>query len=83
MPETRTIALPVYRTPTGEPTCAWDFKTGEVCELLRIIGLREVCALSVDPPERARLRRRTSSTGEKEGGGLIPGPDCLLWREKT
>ena len=71
MSETRTITLPVYRTPDGEPTCARNFSIGEVCELLRVgvVEGTQMCAVA------------THVVRYLDGFGyLIPAKDCPLWR---
>jgi len=82
--ETRTITLPVYRSPDVEPTCARDFKTGEGCQLLRVGGIYgkyEFCALAVGSTKYSALSRRAAPDGTPGTGYLIPSPDCPLWRE--
>lgn len=76
--ETRFIAVPAYRDPDGNPTCAADFQAAKICPFLRTFrfGTAHACALSVDL--RAGLR-----TSKDHGEGFLQ-PDlscCPVWRQ--
>lgn len=73
-PETRTISLPVYRTPDGEQTCAIGTTNDTQCKFLgvRKFGQKSVCMLG----ENVDLFRR----GADGLGYLIPHAGCLLWK---
>ena len=84
MPETRTLEIPVYRTPDGKPTCSRDVVTGEMCRFafVRGFGCIDFCG-AVPRSERDDdvLRRVPRDTGY-----LVPHKDCPLWadpREST
>lgn len=79
------VYLPVnrYFDACGNPTCAANFETGEVCRFLAAsrfgaFGTREACVLRVD----GLILRRTSSEGVPGGGTIIPGSWCPLHGEK-
>ena len=66
--------LPVktYFTPDGEPTCAIDFNSGQVCKFLILekFGMAEVCLFNLG----VWLDRR----GDRKTGYLIPGDRCPI-----
>lgn len=74
MIEKRMIAVTAYRTPGGEPTCATNFDTGEVCQFLttRQFGLVEVCAVFGEDIKRTH-------SGKKYLGYLTPVNCCPVW----
>ena len=75
------ISLPVkrYKDDQGNPTCAVDFETGEVCQfyITQRFGCHEGCLLSEQHkgPFQAMHRR-----GNDGGGTLIPLKDCPVWK---
>lgn len=73
--ETRTLTVPVYRTPDGRPTCAKHFMTGECCRFLRTrtFGTREMCSLS----NGVELNRSDDRLGY-----IIPHSSCPLWNNQ-
>lgn len=69
----RTVAFTIYKTPFGNPTCALDFESGEICEFLRTkwFGTVDVCACNPDES----LHR------DREGlGYTVPHADCPIWK---
>jgi hypothetical protein len=75
-----------FRDINGQPTCACNFGTGEVCEFFRVqrFGSNETCLFA---PDRGgglgvALFRRTDSKGVVGNGCLIPGAWCPLFREE-
>jgi len=74
MSETVTTTHLRYRDRDGEPTCAADFLSHEVCEYYATshFGTHEHCVLEAN----VQLVRR------KLLGTLIPGYWCPLWREQ-
>lgn len=46
--ETRQITVPVYRDKEGNPCCAANFNTGEVCTFYRTqrFGVNETCVFA-------------------------------------
>lgn len=77
MTEQRTITVTAYRTPDGNPTCAKDFGSGEMCIFLRSTrwGSADVCALDVD-----HGRKKNGLQRDNLGNGyLIPCEGCIVW----
>lgn len=83
--EKEEVALPVsrYRDREGNPTCAVDFRSGEVCPYLMgsNFGTREHCFWDLKRSESRKyplLKRRHGVTGPGDGT-LIPQSKCPLW----
>jgi hypothetical protein len=76
--KTKTLEVPVFKTPDGAPTCAFNFKTGDFCMFLRSqrFGLDDVCAIT-----QSKIFRGDSPKGP-EMGYLIPRPECPLHNQK-
>lgn len=74
-----------YTDQQGNPTCATNFETGEICEFYRTqrLGTHETCLFS-DPDRRyqTHLKRRISSKGIEGDGTLIPCDNCLVWKRR-
>lgn len=87
MTEQHTIHLPVirYRDKSGQPTCAADFQTGDVCQFYRTqrMGVGETC-LFAETGSYSRyadtMKRREGSEGPGMGS-LIPGKWCPVWKK--
>lgn len=83
MTEQTQITVTRYRDNEGNPTCALNFATGEVCRFMRTqrYGCNETCVFA---PElysgyTACMERRSNGNGR-----LIPGEWCPLFEtEKT
>jgi len=75
MTEEKQITVKAYRDKDGLPTCAVNFRTGEICQfhMLERFGTVAVCAVS-----RLELDRRDD--GE---GSLIPCEKCIVWKGET
>jgi hypothetical protein len=87
MTEHHTIHLPVirYRDKDGNPTCATDFETGDVCKFYRTqrLGTIETCVFAEaysNSKYAAAMERRDSPQGPGMGT-LIPGVWCPVWSE--
>lgn len=73
----KTITVNAYLDPSGEPTCAENFETGEVCVFYRTsnFGCHETCVFAKDEGKYLEpLKRRRG--GE---GSLIPLSRCPVW----
>ena len=70
MKEKVLVDFTLYRDASGQPTCAANFETGDICENYRTthFGTRERCCFD----EGQMLKRRGSC------GTLIPGDWCPL-----
>ena len=70
MIESIQITLERYKNKKGNPICAYDFETGEICRFLQTIhfGIGFTCLFA---PSKQRLKR--------QNGFLVPGNWCLLW----
>lgn len=78
--EEATIKTYRYRSEDGLPTCATNFKTGEVCEFhcTMRFGTTDTCIFAIGngaPP--LRLERRDNGKGL-----LIPGDWCPLFKHE-
>lgn len=84
MREDSTMEMPVtrYRTPAGDPTCAFDFEAGEVCQFLRTqrMGVHETCIFA---PEHKGLGERIFRNGKEGRGYLVPGKWCPVFLAGT
>ena len=71
--ETRQITVPSYRDKEGNPCCAIDFNSSEVCPFYRAarFGTREICNF-----KDLDLQRRNDGIGT-----LIPCEKCLVWTQ--
>ena len=87
MTEQHTIHLPVirYRDKAGNPTCAADFETGDVCKFYRTqrMGVSETCvfAETCAHSRYADMMQRRNGLGGRGTGTLIPGKWCPVWSE--
>ncbi len=70
------IEIKEYRSPIGNPTCALNFNTGEVCVFHRTtrMGTTDICALSDGYLDR-------QGTGDL--GYLVPCKECIVWNVKN
>ena len=79
MKEKVTLTFDRYRDNDGNPTCAVNFKTGEICQFYATqrFGINETCIFA--PPSW----RGTTSIMERRpnDGTLIPGDWCPLFKE--
>lgn len=79
--ETKTIEVPAYRDDNGNPCCAANFQTGEVCPFFRTqcFGTHETCvfAESADGKRTRGINRRGDGAGT-----LIPLDTCPVWNKK-
>jgi len=77
--EQHQITITRYRDRDGNPTCAINFETGEICPFYGSysFGCRETCWFADQSNKRWQpLSRR------KDGiGSLIPHSECPVWRE--
>ena len=73
----KTIKIKAYIGKHGKPTCAMNFRTGQIFNMLLTsgFGTREHCALD----SQKMLRRMMKPDGEV--GYLIPGKECPIWNE--
>jgi hypothetical protein len=73
--KTKTFEITVYEDKNGEPTCATNFDTGEVCIFYQTArcGTLETCMFMVNP--RGCMSRR----GPDGDGSLIPHDGCPIW----
>lgn len=76
------VSLPVkrYKDDQGNPTCAVDFETGEVCQfyITQRFGCHEGCLLfELHRNLYLGLHRR-----EDGNGTLIPMDKCPVWSTK-
>ena len=69
--ETRQITVPAYRDKEGNPCCAINFNSGEVCPFYRTarFGTREICNFT-----DIELQSRSDGTNT-----LIPCEGCPVW----
>jgi len=76
-----TLEVVRYRDKDGKPTCARDFKAGEVCEYYRVHtwGTIETCLFS---PACRGLGEALERRGDDRLGTLIPMDGCPLWRDE-
>lgn len=81
MIETVTITTERYRDSEGNPTCACNFETGEVCKFMRTqrFGVNETCIFA---PNAHKGYTACMSRRKKGNGTLIPGDWCPLFEEK-
>ena len=85
MKEQHTVHLPVvrYRDAAGNPTCAVDFETGDVCQFYRTqrLGTGETCVFA----ETGTHSKYADNMDRRDGvqgpgmGTLIPGAWCPVW----
>ena len=85
MKEQHTIHLPVVRywDKAGNPTCAVDFETGDVCTFYRTqrLGTNETCVFA----ETGSHSKYADTMERRDGvqgpgmGTLIPGDWCPVW----
>ena len=72
-----------FRDTNGQPTCACNFGTGEVCDFYRVqrFGANETCLFAPDSGGGlwVILVRRDAFDGVAGQGSLIPGAWCPLW----
>ena len=85
MKEQHTVHLPVvrYRDAAGNPTCAVDFETGDVCQFYRTqrMGVGETCVFAETASNSKyadNMMRRDGPQGP-DMGSLIPGDWCPVW----
>ncbi len=79
--ETKTITVPVFRDPEGNPTCIANAETGEACPFFRVqkFGMHETClfaAVETTGLQTERMQRRDNGKGF-----LIPLACCPLWSQ--
>ena len=77
--ETKIIEVPAYRDNSGNPCCAMDFSTGEVCPFYRTqkFGGLETCVFAED-----RGKYKQTMYRRAEGlGTLIPLDACPIWNK--
>jgi len=70
-PETRTLEVPVFRSPDGRPTCSVLTVQDKTCRFLRFhkLGTVAICGLALDHVHR-----------DGDGlGYLRPCEGCPLW----
>ena len=75
--EIRQISVTAYRDSKGNPCCAGDFSTGEVCKFYRTqrFGVNETCVFADQSGRYAKtLERRNGGNGS-----LIPCAECPVW----
>lgn len=75
--ETTTLTIKRFRDKEGNPTCARNFQTGEVCQFFTTtrFGSIEMCGYLNDAEHIDEvLERRNGSLGY-----LIPSRTCPLW----
>ena len=79
MSETKTITVPVFRDPEGNPTCARNFKAGAVCQFYRTqrFGCHETCVFA----KESHKGITTAMERRGETGSLIPLACCPLWSQ--
>ena len=87
MTEHHTIHLPVirYRDEAGNPTCAADIETGDVCKFYRTqrMGVGETCVFA-ETDSRSKYAKSMLRRDGAQGPGmgtLIPGAWCPVWKE--
>ena len=75
------IPFDQYRDKDGEPTCAINFNTNEVCAFYRTqsFGTRETCVFA---PSLGDKKQTLNRRGEQSLGTLIPGDFCILFRKE-
>ena len=80
MKEQVTLTFDRYRDELGNPTCACNFTTGEVCEfyMTQRFGFDETC---LHNGLTETMKRRDSPEG-KGLGYLIPGDWCPLFKQE-
>lgn len=81
MRETKMLAVVAYRDKDGEPTCALDFRTGDVCRFYRSqrMGGNETCDFAPIGDHRG-YTEQMDRRGDGGMGTLIPGHWCPVWR---
>lgn len=72
----KTIKIDAYKDNQGNPCCARDFSTGEVCQFYRTVkfGCTDTCVFAEDGDH---LWRRKGGDGT-----LIPIKNCPVWKTK-
>ena len=80
--EQHKIEITRYRTPAGDPTCAADWPTGEICIFLQTykFGCAETCFFLPDERRKTILSRGISNTGKIGEGYLMPFDGCPVWK---
>ena len=78
--ETRVMPVTAYRDKSGEPTCAADLDTGDVCMFYRThsLGLEETCFFAAQTGRYSALMKRRNHGM----GTLIPLENCPVWAGK-
>jgi hypothetical protein len=81
--ERHIIEIIRYKTPEGEPTCAFDWPTGEVCVFLQTykFGLAKTCFFIPGERRKTTLTRGISDAGKVGEGYLIPFDGCPVWKD--
>lgn len=82
MPGTKLVhimEITCYKDEDGNPTCAIDFNTGDVCVFYRTMsfGCKETCVFA-DDTGRWPIMMRRRKNGE---GTLIPLDKCPIWNK--
>jgi hypothetical protein len=75
--ELSTIRVTKYRDDLGRPTCALNFKTGDVCEFFRTqrFGTIDTCLFA-----EQQYKYRESQLRYNNGNGhTIPLNNCPIW----
>ena len=84
--EIKTIEVPAYRDSKGNPCCAQDFKTGEVCPFYYptgAFGTHETCAFAKRDSTYVKGVVGLERRGHDGAGTLIPSDTCPIWGDTT
>ena len=84
MKQIKQIEVEAFTDRAGNPTCAANFQTGEVCKFYRTqrFGCHETCVFAEDNGKYSDgMQRRTSPNGEEGFGPLIPLKTCPIWNK--
>lgn len=79
--EIKTLEITAYRDQWGNPCCAGDFPSGEVCTFYRTkkFGTYETCVFGATEMGNMKVLARR---GDGEGT-LIPLFNCPLWHKEN
>jgi len=75
----RMMEVTCYEDDDGNPTCAIDFSTGDVCVFYRTMsfGCKETCVFAEDTGRYPEILKRRKN----DEGTLIPIENCPVWNK--
>lgn len=80
--ETATMTIDRYRDKNGNPTCAINFETGDVCVFYATqkFGCTATCWFA---DQCSNKKWQLILRRDNGNGSLIPLADCPIWRDKN